>query len=81
MADLRENLIEFLIENYHIDSDDFTKDTSLVTSGIIDSMGIIELVSFIEETYDIVIDDEQITTENFENIRNIVKFISKGNDN
>jgi len=76
MADLRENLIEFLIENYHIDSDDFTKDTSLVTSGIIDSMGIIEVVEFLEKNHKVIIEDEDITTENFDSVTNIVNFIN-----
>lgn len=76
MADLRENLIEFLIENYHIDSDDFTKDTSLVTSGIIDSMGIIEVVEFLEKNHKVIIEDKDITTENFDSVTNIVNFIN-----
>ena len=76
MADLRENLIEFLIENYHINPDGFTKDTSLVTSGIIDSMGIIEVVEFLEKNHKVIIEDEDITTENFDSVTNIVNFIN-----
>lgn len=77
MEDFRFKLKNFIIENYHLSSEDITEETSLVNSGIIDSSGIIELVSFIEEKLDLVIEDDQITTDNFENINNILKFISE----
>ena len=78
---LKEQLKDFIIENYHLSDSQFSFDQSLVNSGIIDSMGIIEIVSFIEETYDIVIDDEEINTENFETINNMVQFIKSQKSN
>ena len=77
MEDFLFKLKNFIIENYHLSAEDFTEETSLVNSGIIDSMGIVELVTYIEENFDLVIEDDQITTENFESINNILKFISE----
>ena len=77
MEDFLFKLKNFIIENYHLSAEDFTEETSLVNSGIIDSMGIVELVTYIAENFDLVIEDDQITTENFESINNILKFISE----
>ena len=50
-------------------------DDSLLEKGIIDSTGIIDLVSFIEERYRIKIDDEELLPENFDSLRAISEFI------
>ncbi len=78
---LQQELKSFIIENYHLDDSQFSSDQSLVNSGIIDSMGIIEIVSFIEDKYDIIIDDEEINTENFETVNNMVMFIKSQKSN
>lgn len=69
---------EFVIENYLFgDSGQIEEDTSFLGSGIIDSTGILELVSFLEETYGISIDDEELIPENFDSLKNIDKFLHK----
>ena len=69
---------EFVIENYLFgDSGQIEEDTSFLGSGIIDSTGILELVSFLEETYGISIDDEELIPENFDSLKNIDKFLRK----
>ena len=78
---LQQELKSFIIENYHLDDSQFSYDQSLVNSGIIDSMGIIEIVSFIEDKYNIIIDDEEINTENFETVNNMVMFIKSQKSN
>jgi len=53
------------------------KDTdSLIDSGVIDSLGIIKLVLFIEETFKISVGAEELNQENFETISSIEKFIT-----
>ncbi len=69
---------EFVIENFlYGDGDQLTEETSFLGSGIIDSTGILELVSFLEETYGISIDDEELIPENFDSLKNIDKFLHK----
>ena len=50
-------------------------DTLLVEKGIIDSTGVIELVCFIEETFNIKVDDSEIISENFDSINQLVNYI------
>lgn len=50
---------------------------SLYQDGIIDSMGTIELISFLENTYQIRFDDDELIEENFRSIASISELINK----
>ena len=51
-------------------------DDSLTSAGVLDSMGIFRLVSFLEETFGVGVSDEEITAENFQTINAIQEFVS-----
>jgi acyl carrier protein len=51
--------------------------TLLLEEKIIDSMGVIELVAFIEATYGVELTDDDLTVDNFKDIDTIVKLISE----
>ena len=48
---------------------------SLLESGIIDSLGVLDLVSFIESEFQIMVSDEDLTPENFQTIDRIMAFV------
>ena len=50
---------------------------SLVESGVIDSMGVLELVTFIESDFEIVLSDEDVVADNFDSIATITSFIEE----
>lgn len=54
---------------------ELTNDTMLIDSGVVDSMGIIALMSFIEERFSIDIPSEELVPENFDSIRAISSLI------
>ena len=57
--------------------ENFTSETSFLEEGIIDSTGILELVTFLEETYEIQIEDEELVPENLDSINNVVQFLKR----
>lgn len=67
------------IRNYIRDEINFSKNfdphTNIIEEGIIDSMGILALVSFLESKYRIEIDLEEITAENFATVNKIAEFV------
>ena len=75
---IEQQIREFIVENFLFgESDDNLKDDdSLLENGIIDSTGVLELVAFLEETYGIQLDDEEIIPENLDSIANMSKFIT-----
>lgn len=50
---------------------------SLTQNSIVDSTGILELISFIEEKFNFRVNDEDIIPENFDSINGIEKFIKR----
>jgi acyl carrier protein len=54
------------------------KDTDpLLQSGIIDSMGILDLVGHLETTFDISVADDDLVPENFDSIETIAEFVER----
>lgn len=54
---------------------DLTPDLHLIDAEVIDSLGVLEIVAFLEETYDIEIPDEEILEENFDSIGHIAALV------
>lgn len=69
---------EFVVENFLFgDAGMLEEDTSFLEKGIIDSTGILELIMFLEETYSIKIEDDELIPENLDNLRNITQFLER----
>jgi len=72
---------EFIIENFLFgDEEQIELETDFFDKGIIDSTGVIELVSFMEETFEISIDDEELIPENLSSLKNIREFLLQKTD-
>lgn len=58
-----------------VDPDELTTDFPLLESGLIDSFGIREIVSFLEADFGVRIPDEEVTLDNFATISAIARFV------
>jgi len=52
-------------------------DEDLLEQGIIDSLGIMKLVLFLEESYGIQVNDQDIIPENFQCLSSMVKYVEQ----
>jgi acyl carrier protein len=52
-------------------------DTSLFEAGIIDSMGVLTLVTWLEETYGFTVDDDEVLPENIDGVGALVRYIGR----
>ena len=69
---------EFVINNFFVDKNVvFNNCDSFLDKGIIDSTGILEIVGFIEDTFNITIADTEMLPENLDSVINIEQFIEK----
>jgi len=50
-------------------------DTSFQEHGIIDSLGFVELITFVEKKFGIEIKDDELIPENFDNLQKITRFV------
>jgi len=76
MENTSKKVRQFIVENFLFGNDEnLNNDTSFLEEGIIDSTGVLELVTFLEEAFDIQVDDEELIPENLDSITNVTNFI------
>ena len=72
-----EEIKNFLIKARLIRSDHpLDENESLIEGGIIDSLGLVELIGYIENTYGIIVGEDDLVPENFDTLAAIQMFIS-----
>ena len=71
----RTTLLNFIADNFLVDQDEIDLEKSLVDEGIVDSTGMVEIISFIEEEYSFEVEEDKMTRENFGSVLKIVDFI------
>jgi acyl carrier protein len=68
----------FVVDNFLFGDDSgLTRSTSFRDEGVLDSTGVLELVSFLERTYGIEIEDEEVVPANLDSLQNIERFVSE----
>jgi acyl carrier protein len=78
MDKVKQKIKDFIIENFLFgEESDLNDDTSFLEEGIIDSTGVLELIEFLEEEFEIEIDDEDMIPENLDSLNNLEKFLTK----
>ena len=76
--DVRTRLREFVAKNFYLaDPDSFDDQTSFLDRGIIDSTGVLELVTFVESEYALAVADEDMVPANFDSIDALVAFVTR----
>jgi len=77
MNNIAEELRHFVVENYLFGRSDveLKADDSFLDRGIIDSTGVLELVTFLEAKYQITIQDEELIPSNLDSINNLLRFL------
>ena len=69
---------DFVVEHFLFgDGGSLKDDTSFMDSDIIDSTGILELVTFVERTYGIKVEDQEMVPENLDNVNNVAAFLER----
>lgn len=71
-----EEIRKFLVKHRASGSGEITADASLLEQGVIDSVTMVDLITFLESRYGIHIDDEEMTPENFDSLNAIVALVS-----
>lgn len=78
----RDKVREFLFEKFPAcQKNELKDDESLIETGIIDSMGMLELVVFVESDFGIEVEDMDLTPENFESVEALSTFVESKLEN
>lgn len=71
-----ETIRLFIVDNFLFgDGTKLSADTLLIEKGIIDSTGVLELVAFIEDNFDVTVKDDELVQANFSSLIAIEKFL------
>lgn len=74
---IKEDIKQFIEHNFHLNSigRELDDDTSLMDAGIVNSTGILELIDFIEDNFNISVENTEVIPENLDTVSNMVRFI------
>mgnify|MGYP000642044623 FL=1 len=72
-------LRSYILENYLFTDDQsaLNNDDSFLDKGILDSMGILEIIALLEDDFKVIVEDEEMIPENLDSINNLLTFIQK----
>lgn len=75
---VQDHVRAFILESFYLsDPAELTDELSLIDSGIVDSTGMLDVILFIEEAYQIHVQDSETVPENLETISRIAAYVSR----
>ena len=75
---VQQRVKQFIVENFYVtDPSELADDASLIQGGWVDSTGMLELISFLEQEYGIRIGDTEMNPENLDGIARIAAFVGR----
>lgn len=78
MTTITQRVRGFIRENFHVDDPaGLADDASLISEGIVDSTGMLEIIAFLEAEYAIRVSDQETVPENLETIGRIAAFVER----
>jgi acyl carrier protein len=78
MNQIKNDIRQFVIDTFLFGNDDakLSNDDSFIEQGLIDSMGILNLVSFVETKYAIEVADTDLVPEIWDSVNRIANFVA-----
>lgn len=73
-----EKIRTFITTNFYVANPAaLADDASFLDQGIIDSTGVLEVVTFLEDTFGIAVADNEMLPENLDSIRNLTAYVDR----
>lgn len=74
----KDQIRSFLATNFYLaDPAALADDTSLLDQGLIDSTGVLEVIEYLEGTFDLTVEDAEMVPENLDSIERIAAFVHR----
>ena len=68
----------FILENFYVgEGEPLSDNDSLISRGIVDSTGMLEVIAFLEQEFGFVVKDDETVPENLDSIGRITDFIAR----
>jgi acyl carrier protein len=77
-SNFAQDVRQFIVSNFLYGQEcSFSDDDSFMGEGIVDSTGVLQLVEFLEETYGITVEDEELMPENLDSLNNVSAYLAR----
>ena len=77
MEEIKGTIRNFIVDNFLFGDDEGLNDQiSFLESGIVDSMGILEIINFLTEEFQVTVADEEMLPENLDSINNLETYLN-----
>ncbi len=73
--DIKTRIKDYILESTFDDVEKITNETLIFEDGVLDSMGLLFLIEFLTEEFNILTSDDELVAENFQSINSIMTFI------
>jgi acyl carrier protein len=78
--DAKQLVREFVTSNFFVsDATSLTDCASLLELGVVDSTGVLEIIGFVERTFGVTVEDDEIVPENLDSIDRIAAYVGRKN--
>ena len=79
MSNIEEKIRSFIADNILFSDNGYpyADDTSFLEEGIVDSMGIMELVRFVDESFGITVEEEELVPDNFDSVSRLAAYVRR----
>lgn len=74
---MKEEIKNYISEVSLVDVKTINNDTLIFEAGLLDSMGLLLLIDFLNEKFGIQVNDDELNPKNFESIDSIASFVAK----
>jgi acyl carrier protein len=76
-TDIEHEIRRFLVDNFLFGRDEKLRDDEPLLGNVIDSTGVVELVVFLQERFDIAVEDEEVVTDNLDSLGKAVAYVER----
>ena len=77
--EIREQIRRYISENLLFSDGNFPydDDSSFLKNGVVDSTGVMELVSYVEKAFGVTVQSQEVVPDNFDSVSNLARYIQQ----
>jgi len=76
-ADIEREIRTFVIEHFLSGQAGKLRDDGSLLGDVIDSMGVIELVTYLQDRFQIIVDDEEVVPGNLDTVNSLAAYVAR----
>jgi len=76
-ADIERDVRSFVVEHFLSGQAGKLSDDGSLLGDVIDSMGVLKLVMYLQDRFEIIVDDEEVVPSNLDTINNLAAYVAR----